>query len=265
MENQKKIIAQKKNKKGWGFGVALTAVVVIILAATCIPLIFILTKKKVETEAVTKVQRLTAKHKSDLEAEIARLQDEVKKNVVQGEKKANLEAEIAHLQDEVKKIDAFNNWNNSLHKEELEIILKDIDASVKVVGGELKLSNFFSKLTRYQKSFEKLIQFVKDRTKRQLLVNSGQTSKNQKEQDFYLFVKMLDQATELKKKNNEQAEAEYNFLLEKVKNKFGAPFHNKFNAYFVDKKEDNEYTAKNILSQILKHIFSDLKIRDNQI
>ena len=216
-----------------------------------------LSKKNNETEVVTKtkIQRQIVENKSDseLKAEIKRLQDELKNNVVQGEEKAKLEAEIKRLQEDLKKTD-FNKWKTSEDKVKLDSILANIDA-VEEAGGPTIGNN----IIQWNDSFEKLLSFVKDRTKRQLLVNSGQTSKDQKEKDFYQFIQWLNQAINLKEKNDEQA---YDFLLTKVKNKFGILFQKKFNDYFTA----SWYAPKNTaLGLMLKHILSKLKIRESNI
>ena len=285
MENQKKITAQKKNKRHWKIGAALVAVGIVILSTTCIILFTALPNKKdTETEVVTqnKTQHPTyVKNKADLKNKIVHLQNELKKNVAQGTDKADIEERIARLQDRVKEIDAFNKWNNSLHKKELKFILKNIDASVQMGGLMGEMNKYWLELTKtmWYTSFKELTNFVLNKEKRQLLVNSDQGSFSKREQqakrehDFYHFVKIFDQGTKVRWTGIPKAAAdvEYKDLLRLVSSKFKVKkdlFRELFHKYFTVKKEhpkDTERAKRNALSTMLKHILSDRKVRESDI
>ncbi len=263
MKNQEKITAQdkkKKNKRHWIFGAVLVAIGILILSTACIALILFLTNKKAKTEVVTKTkiqhQIVESKSDSDLKTETTRLQDELKNNVVQGgQERANLDAtENKQAELEITRL------QNELKKTELDSVLANID-SLNKQGGQRSVDSIIRNSWRIW--FEDLTNFVNDKSKRQLLVNSGQTSEDQKEKDFYQFVPWLNQAIDLKEKKDEQT---YDLLLEEVENKFGTQFQKVFN-FYVSKKGiwSKIKSEKTYLRMMLKHILSTKKIKESDI
>ena len=250
IDKEKKIIEQQKNKIRWKFGAVLAAVGIIILATVGIILFTQLNNnKETETEVVTKVKKAVAQAK-------AISLNKVKKSVVQfGKKDHNLKKKTVLKQSEI------HTWNN-LYNPEIDLILTHIDHSVNIGGmsGELrKYGPSDSTETIWYIFFNELKDFVLNKEKRHLLVNSGQDGRNQKEQDLYLFIKMFHQGIDFKVKKDEQ---KYNFLLEKVENKFGSPFQKIFKKYFDAKWYFPKNTA---LSLMLIHILSDVKIKESNI
>ena len=266
IEKEKKIIQQQKNKIRWKFGAVLAAAGIIILATVAVILFTQLNNnKEAETEVVTQVQNPANKIKS----EITRLQDEVKKDAaVQGSDKTDVEAEITRLQDEVKKIEDAEKWNKSNAKKELKFILKNIDASVKMGGlmGEFRKHGIELTQSIWYTFFKELTNFVLNNRKRRLLVNSGQKSKVQKEQDFYDFVNFFDKGTEMSLPSEEERE-----LLRSVSSKFETRndlFRNLFRKYFRIKLEhsrNTERAKREILGTMLKHILSNRKVKEIDI
>ena len=274
IEKEKKIIQQQKNKIRWKFGAVLAAAGIIILATVAVILFTQLNNnKEAETEVVTQVQNPANKIKS----EITRLQDEVKKDAaVQGSDKTDVEAEITRLQDEVKKIEDAEKWNKSNAKKELKFILKNIDASVKMGGLMGEFRKYGTELTKtiWYTFFKELTNFVLNNRKRRLLVNSGQTSKVQKEQDFYDFVKLFDQGTKLSWHpipRQAVEPRERTELLRSVSNKFDMKRHlfsSVFHNYFTIRQENIEQLKleeNTLLGIMLKHVLSDRKVKESDI